>query len=140
MTETRREFLDTLLFTSLAATALALAAPIPFYLRPPHGRMRRNPAPVGPASGLGEGQGRNVTFGGEPAVVVRIDGKVVAFSRICTHRNCAVNWDSARARFLCPCHGAVFDPGGKPVKGPATRPLEPIPCRVDERGEIVIGG
>ncbi len=140
MAETRREFLDTLLFTSLAATALAVAAPIPFYLMPPEGSMRRRPVSAGADSGLAEGDGVNIMFGGMPAVVIRVRGKLRAYSRMCTHRACSVNWESDRGHFKCPCHGAIFDDNGAVVNGPTKLPLESLRCRVDTRGEIIVGG
>jgi thiosulfate dehydrogenase (quinone) large subunit len=56
-----------------------------------------------------------------------------AYSRTCTHQGCEVGWNSSAGLLVCPCHGAEFDPaqGGKPVAGPAYRPLESVKVVVD---------
>jgi nitrite reductase/ring-hydroxylating ferredoxin subunit len=40
---------------------------------------------------------------------------IIAFSAACTHMGCLVQWQSAERRFLCPCHGGLFDENGNPV-------------------------
>lgn len=72
----------------------------------------------------------------------------VAYSAICTHLGCTVNYshepmegvESAHA--MCPCHGGVFDPqnGGRVVAGPAPRPLPQLPIAIDEQGAVVAAG
>jgi cytochrome b6-f complex iron-sulfur subunit len=49
--------------------------------------------------------------------------KLLAVSSKCTHKGCTVNWSNQEKRFICPCHGAIFDANGAVVKGPAKRPL-----------------
>ena len=123
----------------MAATTLSLVVPVPFYLLPPPESLRRRPVTAGSADSLREGQGRNIIYGDRPAVVVRIGGAFRAFSRVCTHRGCGVNWEPDPGRFDCPCHGAEFDDQGRPVTGPAKEPLESLPCRVGQKGEIIVG-
>lgn len=47
----------------------------------------------------------------------------VAFTATCTHQACTIT-GYASPRFVCPCHGSTFDTGGRPVSGPAPRPLQ----------------
>lgn len=55
------------------------------------------------------------------------DGQFVAYSGKCTHLSCAVYWDAAQRRLLCPCHDGEFDPAtGSPIAGPPARPLPTI--------------
>ena len=75
-----------------------------------------------------------------PAVLVRLSkDKVVAFSRVCTHAGCLVDYDSQAGLLVCPCHGAEFDPahGAQPVAGPAPTPLAPIPVAIEPSGTVV---
>jgi thiosulfate dehydrogenase [quinone] large subunit len=76
---------------------------------------------------------------GNPAWLIRLgDGRLVAYSAVCTHAGCTVGYDPAPARLVCPCHGSVYDPlhGARVVAGPAPRPLAAVPVRVDARGNV----
>jgi thiosulfate dehydrogenase [quinone] large subunit len=66
------------------------------------------------------------------------DGSVAAFSAICTHEGCTVQYSTAQKQIVCPCHGAVFDPAhnAQVMRGPARRPLAAIPVQVDAAGNV----
>ncbi|HLJ58727.1 MAG TPA: ubiquinol-cytochrome c reductase iron-sulfur subunit [bacterium] len=49
----------------------------------------------------------------------------------CTHMGCPVRWNQAAGRFLCPCHGGVFDGDGHVLSGPPPRPLDRYAVKVD---------
>jgi len=59
------------------------------------------------------------------------DKDIVAFSSLCTHMGCPVNYDAASAKFKCPCHYSQFDPekGGQMICGQATVDLPQIELR-----------
>lgn len=61
---------------------------------------------------------------GNPAFVVQpASGTYLAYSRVCTHQGCSV--DFIGQEFQCPCHGAVFaEDTGDPISGPARSPLQ----------------
>ena len=42
----------------------------------------------------------------------------VAISTRCAHLGCPVRWVPAAERFICPCHGGVYDLQGVRVGGP----------------------
>ena len=76
---------------------------------------------------------------GSPAALVRVSqDQVVAFSRVCTHEGCLVQWDSGNSILVCPCHGAEFDPAqnGKVLRGPAYQPLPSVDVTVQSNGDI----
>ena len=69
---------------------------------------------------------------GMPAILFRTKVGVFAYSAICTHQGCTVNYDKASKHLKCPCHGAEFDPanGAKAVAGPTQTPLGKINVKV----------
>jgi thiosulfate dehydrogenase (quinone) large subunit len=76
---------------------------------------------------------------GGPALLIHLaDGSVVAYSAICTHSGCTVQYSATQKQIVCPCHGAVFDPAhnAQVVRGPARRPLAAIPVQVDGSGNV----
>lgn len=52
-----------------------------------------------------------------------VDGSLHFFSNQCTHLGCPLHWIVARQKFMCPCHGGMFNILGKVVGGPPPRPL-----------------
>ena len=50
------------------------------------------------------------------------DGGFLALYRKCTHLGCAVPWEPAAGRFICPCHASAFEIDGKVINPPAPRP------------------
>lgn len=52
------------------------------------------------------------------------DGGFVALYRKCTHLGCAVPWNPAEGKFICPCHGSEFEQDGQLINAPAPRPLD----------------
>ncbi|MBV9310713.1 MAG: ubiquinol-cytochrome c reductase iron-sulfur subunit [Solirubrobacterales bacterium] len=62
----------------------------------------------------------------------------VALSSRCMHLGCPVRFTSAAGRFICPCHGGVYDFRGIPTGGPPVRPLDRFYTRVRD-GFVEIG-
>ena len=74
-----------------------------------------------------------------------IDGPVkdsyddfVAISTKCMHLGCPVRYIDASQRFVCPCHGGVYDFVGKVSGGPPVRPLDRFYTRV-RSGRLEVG-
>jgi len=133
---TRRSFLDTLLWTSLAATGVACLAPVPFYLMPPDSARPRRRMTVGKRGDFPAGKARK--FADIRAIVLN-DGELRAFDYRCTHQECPVNWDEASMKLKCPCHGAVFSSKGEPLAGPNKGPLAALRVDVTAAGDVVVG-
>jgi menaquinol-cytochrome c reductase iron-sulfur subunit len=62
----------------------------------------------------------------------------IALSSRCAHLGCPVRWVDAAERFICPCHGGVYDLLGVPVGGPPVRPLDRFYTRV-VNGNVEVG-
>lgn len=85
------------------------------------------------------GNARDIIFQGMPVVVVNHPDKgFIAFSRVCTHLGCLVEYERSNQRLLCPCHAGIFDLDGSVISGPPPKPLAIIPLRID--GENIIIG
>jgi menaquinol-cytochrome c reductase iron-sulfur subunit len=61
----------------------------------------------------------------------------VALSSRCMHLGCPVRYVSAAQRFICPCHGGVYDFRGMVVGGPPVRPLDRFYTRVNSTTGLV---
>ncbi len=81
--------------------------------------------------------GKIVRFGSKPALLVRIsDTEFKAFSAVCTHLNCTVQYRDTTQQIWCACHNGTYDLNGRVVSGPPPNPLEAYV--VNLRGDEVI--
>jgi len=66
---------------------------------------------------------------------------IVAFSALCQHMGCPVNYVADDKQFVCPCHASAFDPlrNGDAVEGPSTRGLPRIALKISN-GDILATG
>ena len=60
--------------------------------------------------------------------------RVEAFTTICPHLGCSVNFEDKAQHFVCPCHGGTFDRDGRRVDtpgqiNPAPRGMDRLECR-----------
>ncbi len=63
---------------------------------------------------------------------------VTVFSPICTHLGCYFKWDEGTGHFECPCHGSVFSITGNVLGGPAPRPLDSLPAKIENGFLLVV--
>jgi Rieske Fe-S protein len=59
-----------------------------------------------------------------------------AFSTVCPHLGCGVDWNEATGKFDCPCHASSFDTEGRCLGGPSPRGLDQLDVAV--RGKDVL--
>jgi cytochrome b6-f complex iron-sulfur subunit len=78
-------------------------------------------------------------FGSSPAMLIHgEDGSWVAFSAVCTHLGCTVQFEPQMNRIHCACHGGVYDAHtGKNVSGPPPKPLTVFKVNVGTDGVVV---
>jgi len=90
-------------------------------------------------AGVGEA-GKSTVYirKGNPQLPGEKTGEFVAISTRCAHLGCPVRWVVAAERFVCPCHGGVYDFQGKVVGGPPPRPLDRFVTRV-RNGQVQLG-
>jgi menaquinol-cytochrome c reductase iron-sulfur subunit len=73
-----------------------------------------------------------------PSLDTKLDDEYVAISTRCAHVGCPVRWVGPAQRFVCPCHGGVYDALGRVEGGPPVRPLDRFKTRV-RNGQVQIG-
>ena len=136
---TRRDYLRILV--TLSGGLLAAAVAVRAGLFPRHGTGTAPPLKI--ADRLAPGAAVAFAYPGEDdrAIAIRLeDGRLVAYSSICTHLACAVLWRAESGHLECPCHDGAFDPGtGDVLAGPPPRPLPPVRLREDARGIWAVG-
>lgn len=138
--QTRRRVLNWFLGTSVGMLVAAVLYPVARYLIPPKVeesptrtvRLSIHPEDVEPNSG------RTFQFGNRPGILIRTPaGDLRAFSAICTHLACIVQYRPDLSHIWCACHNGHFDLHGKNIAGPPPRPLPRYTVQVQE-GRVVI--
>lgn len=67
--------------------------------------------------------------------VYRKGSKVIAYDPSCPHLGCHVEYKEKKKRYVCPCHGGVFDEEGNRLSGPPPRGLTKVVAK-EEAGRI----
>jgi menaquinol-cytochrome c reductase iron-sulfur subunit len=62
----------------------------------------------------------------------------IAMSNRCMHLGCPVRYVEASERFICPCHGGIYEFDGKVGGGPPVRPLDRFETSV-RAGRVQVG-
>jgi cytochrome b6-f complex iron-sulfur subunit len=130
----KRNTMNLILLSSVAATVASLGGPFLYYFYPAGGG--------GGGGGLvaKDAVGDDVTFkgwlethgagerklvqglkGDATYLIVTDDKKIESYglNAVCTHLGCVVPWNKAENKFMCPCHGSQYNNEGKVVRGPA---------------------
>ncbi|OLD41314.1 MAG: hypothetical protein AUI21_02280 [Nitrospirae bacterium 13_1_40CM_2_62_10] len=147
----RRSFFTRMIGAAAGLIGISLAVPLSVYVASPALKRReRRWLDAGPVSDLpvGEPTQRDLIMTVadgymETAAVKgvwalrRATNEVTVYSPICTHLGCGFRWDGGEKKFKCPCHGSEFDPDGRVVGGPAPRPLDRLPVKI-ENGRLLV--
>jgi len=137
---TRRGFLNWMLGTSVGAFLVSVLYPVARYLIPPTVgestaatvTLAIKPGDVKPNTG------QIFKFGSRPAILVRTPaGELKAFSAVCTHLNCTVQYRTDLSHIWCACHNGHFDLNGQNIAGPPPRPLDTLVANVRGRQIVV---
>ena len=157
-TVTRRRFMNVVTQGSGAVAAAAFALPaLGFAIGPLFSREPFAWQPVGTPSdfvettyvtkvitivpGIGEA-GYSIAYmrQRDPAIDTEPEDQYnhwVALSSRCMHLGCPVRFVAAADRFICPCHGGVYDFRGMVVGGPPVRPLDRFYTRLNSSTGLV---
>ena len=131
----RRTFLDTLLGLGLFSTTISVLYPVWRFIVPPaNAEPATDSVIAGKVAEFKPNTGALVKFGTKPAILVRTsDGQFRAFTAVCTHLECTVQYKAETSQIWCACHNGLYDLSGSVVSGPPPRPLEAF--KVNLRGE-----
>ena len=134
----RRRFLDYLLGTSAFATLGAIFYPIIRFMAPPQiVEAMQNSVVAAKLNELPPNSGKIFKFGNKPGILVRsASGELKAFSAVCTHLDCIVQYRPDTKQIWCACHNGQYNLNGQNVGGPPPRPLEEY--AVNTRGDDVV--
>jgi menaquinol-cytochrome c reductase iron-sulfur subunit len=157
-TVTRRRFMTATVHSAgaVAATAFTLPA-LAFAMGPLFSREPFSWQAIGPPSdfskttystkvltivqGIGEA-GKSIAYvrTRDPAIDTEKEDQYnhwIALSSRCMHLGCPVRFVQAAERFICPCHGGVYDFRGMVAGGPPVRPLDRFYTRLNSSTGLV---
>jgi len=135
---TRRNLLSWLLGGGVFASFASFLYPVIKFVNPPQiSEAAVNEVVAGKIQDLKPNTGKIIKFGNKPALLVRVsETEFKAFSAVCTHLNCTVQYQESSRQIWCACHNGTYDMSGRVVSGPPPKPLEEYPVLV--RGEEVV--
>jgi len=124
-THSRRKFLDGFLGAAFTALATTVIYPVIRFLSPPRvPEAVTNQVLAGRASEMAGTKWKIFPFGSEPGILIETSpGEYRAFSAMCTHLSCTVQYEDDSKRIWCACHNGWYDLNGRNVAGPPPHPL-----------------
>lgn len=135
----RRRLLNWFLGTTSGAFLISVTYPLSRYLIPPE--VEESTASTVTlsikANDVKTNTGQIFRFGSQPAILIKdTNGELKAFSAVCTHLACIVQYRSDIGHIWCACHNGHFDLNGRNVEGPPPKPLEQFVVNV--RAEQIV--
>ncbi len=133
-----RRWVNVLLGSGLVASVVSFLYPaIRYIIPPPVAESTSRSVVAAKVDELKRNSGKVFKFGSKPALLVRTaDGTYRAFSAVCTHLNCTVQYREDLHQIWCACHNGLYDLEGRNVSGPPPRPLQMFEVHV--QGEDVV--
>ena len=123
--KTRRTFINWMLGIGATGWLGSVIFPLIKYIIPPKmPEAKVKSVKVGNVADFAPGTGTIFKFGTKPGILIRQDnGDLSAFSAVCTHLDCTVQYKEDERVIWCACHTAIYDLHGKNISGPPPRPL-----------------
>ena len=133
-----RRWINFVLGSGVVASVVSFLYPaLRYIIPPPVAESTSRSVVAAKADELKRNTGKIFKFGSKPALLVRsADGTHRAFSAVCTHLNCTVQYRADLHEIWCACHNGLYDLEGRNVSGPPPRPLEVFEVHV--QGEDVV--
>jgi Rieske Fe-S protein len=137
--QTRRDFLNWVLGLGFFGWLLAVLYPIYSYLNPPKApEVDVSNLEIAKVSEVPDNSSKMFKMGNKPGILIRTpDGQFKAFSAVCTHLDCTVQYKPDEKLIWCACHNGKYDLNGKNISGPPPAPLTPYKVTV-QKDEIFV--
>ena len=135
----RRDWLSALVRGGFTASVISFLYPVVRFILPPEiAESAADEVTATKTSELPPNSGKIFKFGSRPGIVIRTSaGDLRAFTAVCTHLSCTVQYRADMQMIWCACHNGMYDLNGKVVSGPPPRPLEEYTVHV-RSDEIVV--
>jgi Rieske Fe-S protein len=140
----RRKFLGLAVGVVNIGIVAAIGGPVLGFLGSPLGRKAKQEwVPIANLADLPEAGAKEVTYtvrvvdgfhevDRSYSIFLRRSGQeVMCIDPACTHLGCRVTYQDGQDRFMCPCHGGVFDKEGNVVSGPPPKRLDRHETKVE---------
>ena len=93
---------------------------------------------IGAVEDMAKDSGKIIKFGNKPVIVIREkSGDYVAFSAVCTHLDCIVQYRKDYGQIYCACHNGRYDLTGRNVSGPPPAPLSKYGVKI-VKDEVIV--
>jgi cytochrome b6-f complex iron-sulfur subunit len=135
----RRNIIFWILGGGFISSLVSFLYPLIRFLNPPAvAEASVNEVVDGKVQSLAPNSGKIVRFGTEPVLLIRLtETDWRAFSAVCTHLGCIVQYDPARRIIWCACHNGMYSLHGQVISGPPPRPLQEYAVHLRD-DEVVI--
>jgi cytochrome b6-f complex iron-sulfur subunit len=133
-----RRLINLLLGSGVIASVASFLYPaLRYIIPPPVSESSSQSVVAGKVGDFKRNSGAIFKFGSKPGILVHTpEGEWKAFSAVCTHLNCTVQYRDDLHQIWCACHNGHYDLLGRNVSGPPPRPLEEYEVRV--QGEDIV--
>jgi Rieske Fe-S protein len=137
--QSRRDFLSWILGLGFLGWLAAVLYPIYSYLNPPKApEVDVSNLAIAKVSEIPDNSSKIFKMGNKPGILIRTaDGQFKAFSAVCTHLDCTVQYKPDEKLIWCACHNGRYDLSGKNISGPPPAPLTPFKVTV-QKDEIFV--
>ncbi len=135
-----RRWVNLLLGTGVVATIASFVYPAIRYVIPPPVSESTNLSVVAAkVTELKNNSAKVFRFGSEPAILIRTsEGAYRAFTAVCTHLGCTVQYRSDLHEIWCPCHNGTYNLEGRNISGPPPRPLAQYQVHIQGNDIVVV--
>ena len=134
----RRSFLNYILgLSGLGLLGSILYPVLQFILPPKLSEAIQSNVVAGKVGELKPNSGKVFKFGNRPGILIMMaSGELRAFSAVCAHLQCTVQYRSDLSMIWCACNNGRFNLNGEVTSGPPPRPLEQY--KVSLRGDDIV--
>jgi Rieske Fe-S protein len=135
-----RRWANLILGTGIVATIAAFVYPAIRFVIPPPVSESTNLSVVAARVGeLKNNSAKVFRFGSEPAILIHTaGGQFLAFTAVCTHLGCTVQYRPDLHEIWCPCHNGTYNLQGRNISGPPPRPLAQYQVHIQGEDIVVL--